>query len=140
MPSLKSINAEAGTNFRRWKEVGPAIKEGEQAKAEVEVMKAKPEPEPDPEPISVEAMEKIILGEVAEPVPAPALDRDKVRVRATNSAGSDDWKEDTVDKPAPQHIIDSMPDFPPRITNPTERRQMQGAGFEDTGRIPRQVS
>ena len=107
MPSLKSINAEAGTNFRRWKEVGPAIKEGEQAKAEVEVMKAKPEPEP--EPISVEAMEKIILGEVAEPVPAPALDRDKARVRATNSAGSDDWKEDTVDKPVPQHIIDSMP-------------------------------
>ena len=40
MPSLRSINAEAGTNFRRWKQVAPAIKEGEQAKAEVEVMKA----------------------------------------------------------------------------------------------------
>ena len=40
MSSLRSINKEAGTSFRRWKEVGPAIKEGEQAKAEVEVMKA----------------------------------------------------------------------------------------------------
>ena len=25
MPSLKSINAEAGTNFRRWKEVSKAL-------------------------------------------------------------------------------------------------------------------
>ena len=27
MPSLKSINAEAGTNFRRWKELTAVVKE-----------------------------------------------------------------------------------------------------------------
>ena len=62
MPSLKKLNTEAGTAFRRWKEVSAALK-------------------------------------VEEPMPEES-------------------------------------DFPPRITNPTELRQMQGAGYQITDGYP----
>ena len=175
MPSLKKINAEAGTNFRRWTEVSEVLKDvspmvaevleakvhrGRMTKAEHTAIHARtpnghephahdarnlmgaheeaqpvPIPEANEPPAPIVTTANVFVGPVEpetkpEPVPEPTLDRDKARVRATNSAGSDDWKEDPVDKPVPQHIIDSMPDFPPRITNPTELWQMQGAGYQ----------
>ena len=42
MPSLRSINLEAGTNFRRWKEVPQALRD---------LKVAQPVPEPKPEPV-----------------------------------------------------------------------------------------
>ena len=78
MPSLRSINKEAGTNFRRWKQVAPAIKEGEQAKAEVEVMKAAEpviaKPAPVPEAAAVKVQEQTRSMEFADhPAIAKAL-------------------------------------------------------------------
>ena len=100
MPSLKSINAEAGTNFRRWKEVSKAL------------MEAAPE--------RCESCKSV----------SDEMRYDNEGIPLCPSCWYEEVKEDTVDKPVPQHIIDSMPDFPPRITNPTELRQMQGAGYQ----------
>ena len=67
MPSLRSINKEAGTSFTRWKQVAPAIKEGEQAKAEVEVMKAT-EPVPEAAPPKAEPAPTLAVEEPVQSV------------------------------------------------------------------------
>ena len=46
MPSLKSINAEAGTNFRRWKELTKAVTIEEAKPTPPEAREAKPAPTP----------------------------------------------------------------------------------------------
>ena len=150
MPSLRSINAEAGTNFRRWKQVAPAIKEGEQAKAEVEVMKAA---EPVPEAVTMEE---------AKPMPIPEVDEPMQSVTCAKCGGTLHAEGNypnlfrcgtcnTVQKlvpgprlspPAPEpvpepteaevrearHVRQTLPNFPRKL-NDRVAYQMRGRGF-----------
>ena len=49
MPTLKGINAEAGTNFRRWKEVTAVVKEANKPPVKAREVERFNEPKPSPE-------------------------------------------------------------------------------------------
>ena len=130
MPSLRSINKEAGTSFTRWKEVGPAIKEGEQAKAEVEVMKAA-----EPTPI----MEAVNCAKCGGTLHAEGNYPNLFRC---GTCGTVQKLEPTpeVEEPEPEpeptetevreaeHVRQPSPDFPRKLSSRVAY-QMRGRGF-----------
>ena len=137
MPSLRSINAEAGTNFRRWKEVGPAIKEGEQAKAEVEVMKAA-EPAPMAEVEEKETMQAVACAKCGGTLHAEGNYPNLFRCGTCNTVQKlEPTPMPTPPTPEPvteaevregEHVRQPSPDFPRKLSDRVAY-QMRGRGI-----------
>ena len=145
MPSLKSINAEAGTNFRRWKEVTAMAKEA---------VTPKPPPPPPPSPFTEEEM-KVCQCEcgckadldpdspfkvpVCEPCSmdvhmekeaAPVLEEDTQPVQEQPQPVPEEQPQPTPEEqpqPVPK-VVRSEDDWPPKLSDRVAY-QMRGKGF-----------